>query len=157
MRWSDVINDRNLANLPYKIELNHYGQITMSPASNHHGLLQVEIAFFLRANKQGKVLVECSIDTSQGVKVTDVAWGSNNFFLQHKIETPYNTAPELCVEIISPSNSKKEMTQKTHLYLQAGAKEVWICEQSGNFAIYNHLGQTHRSIFFDNLPNHFNA
>ncbi len=51
MQWSDVLNDKSLSNLPYKIELNEYGQIVMSPASNQHGFLQVEIAFFLRSNK----------------------------------------------------------------------------------------------------------
>lgn len=46
MQWSEVLNDISLANLAYKIELNQDGKIVMSPASNHHRLLQVEIAFF---------------------------------------------------------------------------------------------------------------
>ncbi|NOQ35054.1 MAG: Uma2 family endonuclease [Methylococcaceae bacterium] len=152
MQWSEVLQDNSLSNLPYKIELNEYGQILMSPASNQHGLLQVEIAFFLRANKQGKVITECSIDTPKGVKVADVAWGSENFFLNNGVETPYLTAPEICVEIVSPSNSSQEMSEKTNLYLQQGAKEVWICEQNGSATIYNTLGKTPTSEFFANLP-----
>jgi len=54
MQWSDVLNDKSLSNLPYKIELNEYGQIVMSPASNQHGFLQVEIAFFYAATKSAK-------------------------------------------------------------------------------------------------------
>ena len=54
MQWLDVINDASLANLPYKIELNEYGQIVMSSASNKHGFLQAEIAFFLRNNDRVK-------------------------------------------------------------------------------------------------------
>ena len=90
MQWSEVLNDPSLKNLPYKIELNEYGQIVMSPASNKHGLLQAEIAFFLRNNRQGKVLTECSIETSKSVKVADVAWGSIDFFQRNGIDTPYH-------------------------------------------------------------------
>ena len=48
MQLSEVLNDPSLKNLPYKIELNEYGQIVMSPASNKHGLLQAEIALFFK-------------------------------------------------------------------------------------------------------------
>jgi len=34
MQWQDVINDKSLQDLPYKIELNEHGNIVMSPASN---------------------------------------------------------------------------------------------------------------------------
>ncbi len=44
MQWQDVINDPCLQNLPYKIELNEWGQIIMTPASNKHGYYQAEIA-----------------------------------------------------------------------------------------------------------------
>jgi len=155
MQWSEVLNDTSLSNLPYKIELNEYGQIVMSPASNRHGFLQVEIAFFLRANKMGKVITECSIDTPKGVKVADVAWGTNEFFLKNKLVTPYQTAPELCVEILSPSNSKQEITEKIYLYLQQGAKEVWICNQYGELEIYNLSGKSLKSNLFTNLPKNF--
>src|SRR5438132_13758080 len=40
-------------------------------------------------------------------------------------------APELCVEILSPSNTKAEIEEKTALYFDAGAREVWICSPSG--------------------------
>lgn len=155
MQWSEVLNDKSLSNLPYKIELNEYGQIVMSPASNQHGFLQVEIAFFLRANKTGKVITECSIDTPKGVKVADVVWGSNDFFFKNGLATPYQSAPELCVEILSPSNSKQEITEKISLYLQQGAKEVWICNHYGNVAIYNVSGKIQSSQLFENLPKKF--
>lgn len=155
MQWSDVLNDNSLSNLPYKIELNEYGQIVMSPASNQHGFLQVEIAFFLRANKSGKVITECSINTPKGVKVADVAWGTTDFFSKNALITPYQIAPELCVEIISPSNSKQEITEKISLYLQQGAKEVWICNQSGELDFYNLSGKIQNSSLFENLPKTF--
>ncbi len=33
MKWQDVLLDKTLQDLPYKIELNEYGKIEMSPAS----------------------------------------------------------------------------------------------------------------------------
>ncbi len=155
MQWTDVLRDKSLSNLPYKIELNEYGQIIMSPASNQHGLLQVEIAFFLRKQQAGKVITECSIDTPKGVKVADVVWGTAEFFEKNGLQTPYQSAPELCVEILSPSNSPQEMIEKTELYLQKGAKEVWICQQNGKIAIHNHAGKTRNSEIFTDVPQQF--
>jgi len=68
---SDVLNDESLRDLPYKIELNEYRKIEMSPASNQHGLYQAEITQLLTKLPSGKVITECSIQTSQGVKVAD--------------------------------------------------------------------------------------
>jgi Uma2 family endonuclease len=40
-------------------------------------------------------------------------------------------APEICVEVLSPSNTRVEIREKTALYFDAGAKEVWLCSDSG--------------------------
>ena len=37
MRWTEVCNDPALRSLPYKIELNAWGKIEISPASNRQG------------------------------------------------------------------------------------------------------------------------
>ncbi len=156
MEWSDVINDPSLKDLPYKVELNEWGQIVLSPASNQHGLLQAEVAGFLRDNRNsGKVLVECSINTIKGVKVADIAWGSAEFFDRNDIVTPYDEAPDLCVEIISPSNNKREIEEKINLFLAKGAREVWICQQDGTLEIHGHRGRIEKSILFGNAPEKF--
>jgi hypothetical protein len=36
-------------------------------------------------------------------------------------------SPEICVEVVSPSNSDHEIREKMTLYFDAGAKEVWVC------------------------------
>jgi hypothetical protein len=70
----DILADPHLQNLPFKIELNRWGRIEMSPASNRHGMVQVDVAAELRQRTGGRVIVECSIRTSDGVRVADVAW-----------------------------------------------------------------------------------
>jgi Uma2 family endonuclease len=131
MQWSEVIANPFLQNLPFKIELNKWGKIEMSPASNLHGKLQVDIGSELNKRKAGVVISECSIQTTDGVKVADVAWLSNALYKKIGHETPFSSAPEICVEIMSPSNSWAEMHMKASLYLAAGAKEVWIQPLNG--------------------------
>lgn len=44
MEWQQVIENPFLQDLPFKIELNKWGKILMSPASNNHGNIQYEVA-----------------------------------------------------------------------------------------------------------------
>ncbi|MBK6638275.1 MAG: Uma2 family endonuclease [Rhodocyclaceae bacterium] len=141
MRWADVLADKSLRDLPYKIELDRWGNIMMSPASNRHGRFQVVIAALLETLPNGRSLIECSVDTPEGVKVADVAWCSDAFFAEHGYETPYTAAPEICVEVRSPSNSDEEMLFKIRLYLAAGAKEVWIVFEDGRTRYFDAVGE----------------
>ena len=142
MQWSEVIDNPYFKDLPFKIELNRYGKVEMTPASNKHGRLQFHIGTLLaRKLKKGEVLTECSVQTTDGVKVANVAWCSKAFIKQYSYETPYSHAPELCVEIVSPSNSKEEMNNKVQLYLQAGAEEVWIVWENGTVDFYDKTGK----------------
>lgn len=147
MDWAGVISNPLLQNLPFKIELNKWGKILMSPASNSNGYIQFEIGTTIKDGKKGcgKVIMECSVQTSQGVKVADVAWASDEFFSRYGYETPYKRAPEICVEIMSPSNSAAEMEEKIELYLAKGAKEVWIVHEDGKTSYYNCEGKMKRS------------
>ncbi len=129
--WADVLANPFLKDLPFKIEMNRWGRIEMSPASNQHGLVQVDIAAELRQRPGGRVLVECSIQTVDGVRVADVAWISDARLLLYQGATPYPGAPEICVEVMSPTDSWAEMHMKAGLYLQAGAAQVWIVTLQG--------------------------
>lgn len=143
MEWAAVINNPFLKDLPFKIELNKWGQILMSPASNNHGRHQFNIGDRIKTGKKGfgQVIMECSIRTSQGVKVADVAWVSDDFIREYGFTTPYSVAPEICVEIVSPSNSKGEIEEKIDLYLTAGAQEVWIVDEEGSIRFYSCRGE----------------
>ena len=141
MQWQEVIEHPALQNLPFKIELNEYGKIVMSPASNRHGRLQGRIYSLLeRHAPQGELYLECSVSTDKGIKVADVAWSSQAFFATYGEQTPLPMAPEICVEILSPSNSQAEMTEKIALYLGKGAKEVWLCDDDGNLEFHTAAG-----------------
>ena len=140
LQWADVMANPFLKDLPFKIELNRWGKIEMSPASNQHGAVQVDIATELKKKRGGRVLVECSIQTSDGVRVADVAWVSNARLKVLGWTTPFAQAPEICVEIMSPANTWAEMHMKAGLYLQAGAQQVWVVSLDGKRTVISPPG-----------------
>lgn len=148
VEWKELMNNSLLRNLPYKIELNKFGQILMSSASNRHGITQFNVGSELKNVKgSGVVIIECSILTSEGVRVADVAWASDEFIAEFGEQTPYPKAPEICVEIKSPANSKAEKEEKIRLYLGKGAQEVWIVDEKSNVNFHTHTGKIEKSKF----------
>ncbi len=153
MNWQEVCANPHLQDLPFKIELNEWGQIVMSPASNWHGQLQIAIGVWLsKFDEKGKAISECSVTTAKGVKVADVAWASADFIKRYGFETPYPVSPEVVVEIISPANSVAEMQEKIALYLASGAQEVWLCDEQGVLSYYDTSGLLSQSIRFPGFP-----
>lgn len=148
MEWADVMADPCLQDLPYKIELDEYGRVVMSPASNKHGRFQAALANILeRQMPNGVVLTECSVATEKGTKVPDVVWCSAAFAEGHGDETPFSQAPEVCVEVISPSNSRAELGEKIELYLAAGAEEVWLVSETGITEYFDATGAVCQSKY----------
>ncbi|MBC6418357.1 MAG: Uma2 family endonuclease [Prochloron sp. SP5CPC1] len=151
MKWQEVIEHPSLQDLPFKIELNEHGKIEMSPASNRHGRLQ-GIIYSLLGQYPGELYLECSINTSKGVKVADVAWCSPDFFNQYGEITPLPASPEIWIEILSPSNSQGEMKEKISLYLAQGAQEVWLCDNEGNIEFHTSEGVSSKSLLLHDFP-----
>jgi Uma2 family endonuclease len=152
VNWQEVCDDPSLHDLPYKIELNEWGQIVMSPASSRHGILQgLLIDAINRWKKEGLVFPECPIQTSKGIKVPDVVWVSRQFLSEHGDETTFSKAAELCIEVLSPSNTPMEMDEKRELYFACGAEEVWICEEQGGLSFYDCTGPLATSRLFPDL------
>ncbi len=138
-RWDELLADATLARIEGRIETDRHGHIIMiPPASGSHGSLQFEIAYQLRTHlPHGHVITECPISTSDGVRVTDVGWFSARRFEKVRQDNCYSIAPEICVEVLSPSNSNAEVREKTALYLEAGAGEVWLCAADGSLAFHS--------------------
>jgi Uma2 family endonuclease len=147
-RWEEALTDPSLKDLPYKIEINAWGKVEMSPASNRHGRLQAELAAELKRQLAGgTVITECSILTRIGIRVPDVVWASDDFLRDFGEITPYMRAPEICVEIMSPSNVQAEIDDKLSTYLAAGAREVWVVSESGAIRFFDAAGEKPASGF----------
>ncbi len=150
MQWSEVLADKSLQDLSYKIELNARGKIEMSPASNLHSFYHGEIIrILLEQMPKGKVMPEFAIHTSGGVKVPDVVWCSLNFLRTRSLkESPFADSPELCAEIVSESNPPEEMREKMRLYFDRGAKEVWLVFlTTGRVKFFSPEGEVRESFF----------
>src|ERR1700733_13909353 len=132
-RWRELFADPDLARLPYRIETDRHGHILMSPPpAPAHGGQQSEIVYLLKTLlPQGWVVTECPLSTSDGVKAIDVAWPAPERRQEVRSVTCLLQAPEICVEVLSPSNTSEEISEKIALYFESGAKKVWIGE-SGN-------------------------
>jgi len=131
-----MCDDPRFANIPGKVELDTWGRIIMSPASTYHSMLEARLIQKL-ANLDGQALVEVGVLTAIGLLVPDVAWASAEFMATHGNETPLTAAPELCIEVASPSKSLRELNEKVTAYLAAGATEAWIVyPQSRRFEFY---------------------
>jgi Uma2 family endonuclease len=146
-RWQEVLADPTLRDLPYKVETNRGGQLIMSPAKNVHAFYQGRVAELLKRRLGGHVFAECSIGTPEGVKVPDVAWCSEEFLVREGFVDPYAVAPEICVEIKSPSNAESELQAKVRLYLDAGAREVWLVDVKGRVRVFGPDGARDASTF----------
>ena len=144
-RWAELTQERSLQSVPYKIELNAWGKVEMSPASNRHSRLQGELATELKRQLGGTVLPGCSILTRIGIRAPDVAWASSAFLAQYGEITPFMRAPEICAEIFSPSNTRAEIADKTAAYFAAGAVEVWIVAEDGSIRYFTAAGEQPKS------------
>ncbi len=153
MNWQSICNDPTLNNLPYKFETDRWGHIVMSPGTNRHSHYQAMIAKLLdHYLSNGLAFPECSIQTSQGVKVADVAWASAAFLKAQGDVNPYPIAPAIVVEVLSPSNSINEMDEKQLLYFERGAEEFWLCEEQGGMRFYTPQGQIAKSRLVPDFP-----
>lgn len=124
--------------LPFPWETNARGQIIMTPVNYDHGN---------RVMRLGRVLAwiapewecgtEVGIQTSDGVKAPDLILASASYHGNHRNKDGYVAeAPEICAEVMSPSNSWQEMLDKMPLYFEVGALEVWIVDTEGRISFF---------------------
>ncbi len=154
MNWQAICDNPVFRDIPFKVETNKWGKIELSPASNEHGIYQaLLIEWLVKLGDNGRPISECGIQTSQGVKVADVAWGSYEFFKKNKRQNPYPESPEVVIEILSPSNTQSEMLEKKELYFAKGAKEFWLCGSDGCMKFFKHDEELGESRLINNFPN----
>ncbi len=107
----------------------------MSPSKPLHGIVcarvATELTNFVREHDLGVVvgaetgfIVERDPDTVLGV---DAAFISHERFSTiEDLDKFAPFAPDLAAEVMSPSNTKREMEEKVALYFAAGARAVWV-------------------------------
>ncbi len=110
--------------------------VKMSPKGWKHGDLELEIAWhlknFVKSNKLGKVFVgEVGIYISRNpdrIRAADVVFISNEQLAKISSKSYLDVAPELVIEIISPSDRWFEIQQKIRDYFSIAVCYVWIVD-----------------------------
>jgi len=151
--WESLCADPRFRGVPYKIETDRKGRIVMSPTKNHHGFFASRINRLLaQLMEVGFTGNEIGVVTAKGVKVPDSVWVSDARFRTIFSESASSMAPEICVEILSDTNTPKEFAEKRELYFRAGAVEVWTCDAEGSLRFFGPKGELRRSGLCPKFP-----
>lgn len=151
--WDRLLADPELAKIEGRIETDRHGQIIMTPPpARHHGSRQSRIAILLDRILGPKAITEAPISTTDGVRAADVVWISTTREAGLPDAPVFTIAPEICVEVLSPSNTPAEMDEKKALYFDAGAEEVWFCETDGSMRFFTAEGPVDASPRCPDFP-----
>ena len=135
-------------------ETNGQGQIIVNPPI---GLLHAKRAEKIStaiktALPDWHLWQEVGLHTADGIKAPDLLGAAPGFEERTDERGFLLSAPNLCVEVMSPSNSWEEMRHKMLLYLAAGAKEVWVCDEAGEIHFFDGSGQRAESALAAEMP-----
>jgi Uma2 family endonuclease len=119
-----------------QLELVRGEVVAVSPPSFLHGLVQANLAYqlkrYVKQTNAGRVTVESGVLTETGpdtVRGPDAAFWSYQRLPADQTPVVFaNVAPDLAVEVVSPSNSRKDIAGKVREYFAGGAKLVWIVD-----------------------------
>ncbi len=159
MTWQEVVENPLLQDLPYKIETNKQGQIIMTPRRLRRGSFQSRIAVLVGRflEGEGEIVTACAIQTSEGTKVADVAWFSNERWEIVQDDFDASIAPEICVKVLSDSNTRAEMRTKRALYFAKDAEEVWVCDGAGQLQFFDASGAISSSQLAPEFPDQISS
>jgi Uma2 family endonuclease len=142
-RWQELGTDPDT---PDYYELNEYGEVIMVPKpTNDHQRVAQEVALGLMASLGHRAVQEVSVLTDRGVRVPDVVWMPSARWEQAKGQTPLAFVPDVCVEVLSPGNTREEIAMKTGAYLRGGAKEVIVVGLRGEIEFFGPEGKRTQS------------
>jgi Uma2 family endonuclease len=155
-RWEELLDDPYVRNYVGREDTDRFGRMIKipPPGYDHGGYQSGIIDSFKRYLKTGRVTVETPISTSAGVRLADAVWASAEFLAGFPEKCGcLPSAPEICLEVVSLSNSRAELEEKRCLYFEAGAKEFWLCKDGKiNFYLGGAEPPAERSVLCPEFP-----
>ena len=152
MTQKEVVAGPDLQHLRYKIETNELGQIAVNPPPS----------FFIKPMRVRSLT--CSAPCGRGARLNRNARCrsleaprlptglSCARFRPFPRRVALTIAPEICVEVVSPSNTAAEPLAKRDLYSAAGAMEFWTCDEVGGMTFFNPSGALEHSTLCPEFP-----
>jgi Uma2 family endonuclease len=127
------------------------GAVVVTPAGSRHGQVAIRLAarlaLFVEEHSLGYVF-----DSSTGfrlpggnVRLPDVSFVGRGRFDGERVPDDFSdVAPDLAVEVLSPSDRPRQVLDKVGEYLQAGVRLVWVVDpKRGRAAVYRSLTDVH--------------
>jgi Uma2 family endonuclease len=122
-----------LPDQPGKQELVRGELIEMPPADYKHHLIADRIcdslkSALLQAHARGEAGDLGRVFREMGYRLPGEGWLQPDVSVTHagqRVEKYLVGAPAIAIEVISPSNTAKQIDAKAALYLEFGAREVW--------------------------------
>ncbi len=150
-RTDVTVDELEQMSLPYNAEL-YDGRVVYKMANPEHGLIQLflagRLAVYLEKNPVGYVMPETNFrlwpDRSRESRIPDIAFVKKERMPEdlHKFPT---MAPDLAIEIISPTDNLFKVLDKVDEYLEQGAqivwlvvsktREVWVCTKEQKYSV----------------------
>jgi Uma2 family endonuclease len=142
-RWLELCAN---ASSPAYFELNQFGEVIESPRpSLRDQRIAHTVARELEAQLGPEAAVEISVLTDQGVRVPDVIWMPPSHWARWHEATPLPFAPDICVEVLAPSDCTADTEIRKGAYLRAGAREVILVAPNGAIDFFGPLGKQQTS------------
>lgn len=106
--------------------------VPMAAAAIVHGEIASNVHFLLashvRENKLGRLYItETTFQLSDRVVKPDIAFVSTERLSDDKLKG-FSVAPDLAIEIVSPTDKHYDATEKALAYLESGTRLVWVIE-----------------------------
>jgi Uma2 family endonuclease len=115
-----------------KYELDEGEIVELTLPSHSHNQIAYRITDLLktwnRKTKAGRVYpADSPYALGEGtLRAPDVTFVRNERLENFNEERPFAGAPDLAVEVVSPSDRRSQLMKKVNQYLTAGAQEVWL-------------------------------
>ncbi len=134
----------NMLDLEYPI-----AQMAGYASARHGEILGAISALLLNNLKGGSLVMNCPVQTNDGIRQVDVGWISDARLRTLERFPAYSGAPDICVHVISPERSATGIDQSIPCLFKSGATENWICDMRGNLVIHRNRADVESSSFFD--------
>lgn len=100
------------------------------PNAKHSGIagrLVIELGIYLKKNKIGRIYPEAHFQIGKDKRIPDVAFvESAKIPPTGEPEKFWDFAPDLAIEIVSPTDFYQDVLEKIDDYFIAGVKQVWL-------------------------------
>ncbi len=142
-RWDDLAWDRDATD---RYEINEYGECVLSPKPTPgHQTVAFEVGYQLTLQLGRGAATEVPVLTDRGVRVPDVVWMPAECWAEHRDYSPLRIVPDVCIEVVSPGNTRAEILMKVGAYLRGGAREAIVVGLKGEVEYFGPDGQRESS------------